>query len=161
MEHMQKTIRELIFQLDETIKNLPPGVFSAPSKSLAGASIGSHVHHIIEMYQSLLNGYDSGVVKYERRIIDKDTEILPVLATNRLELLMMELYKNNKDLVLVTGFDERSSGHKMDTNYYRELLYCFEHTIHHMALIRIAIIELTNMKLPGNFGVSLSTSLNH
>ena len=43
------------------------------------------------------------------------------------------------------------------TNYYRELAYNLEHTIHHMALIRVGIAEVSSLSVPENFGVAYST----
>jgi hypothetical protein len=45
----------------------------------------------------------------------------------------------------------------VSTNYYREVIYNLEHTIHHMALIRVGINELGNIDLPKDFGVAPST----
>jgi hypothetical protein len=45
----------------------------------------------------------------------------------------------------------------ISTNYFREVAYNIEHTIHHMALIRVGINETTNILLPENFGVASST----
>jgi hypothetical protein len=43
------------------------------------------------------------------------------------------------------------------SNYYREIAYNLEHTIHHMALIRVGINEVSMIELPQDFGVAYST----
>jgi len=43
------------------------------------------------------------------------------------------------------------------SNYYRELAYNLEHTIHHMALIRVGVNEVSSIELPVEFGVAYST----
>jgi hypothetical protein len=45
----------------------------------------------------------------------------------------------------------------MPTNYYREMAYNLEHTIHHMALIRTGINDVSRISVPENFGVAIST----
>ena len=46
---------------------------------------------------------------------------------------------------------------KIDSNYYRELLYNLEHCIHHQALIKVAVLKNENLKVDANFGVARST----
>ena len=72
--------------------------------------------------------------------------------------LIAEINKPDKPLQLVAdyGIDEKSTI-VAASNYNRELLYNIEHTVHHMALIRIGITELSSLSLPAAFGVAVST----
>jgi hypothetical protein len=47
---------------------------------------------------------------------------------------------------------------KMPTTVARELFYMLEHTVHHMAIIKMAVVnENLNIDIPENFGVANST----
>ena len=61
-------------------------------------------------------------------------------------------------MILEAGFAENSSDlNQIPTNYFREIAYNLEHAIHHMALIKIGINEVSDIILPQTFGVALST----
>jgi hypothetical protein len=43
------------------------------------------------------------------------------------------------------------------TTYYREVVYNTEHTIHHLALIKVAIIDMKLYIVDNDFGMAYST----
>ena len=53
--------------------------------------------------------------------------------------------------------DDSNELTRFHTNYYREVAYNLEHTIHHMALIKVGICEFTDILVPEGFGVAAST----
>ena len=60
--------------------------------------------------------------------------------------------------MLEATYDEHSDKFiNIATNYHREIAYNLEHTIHHMALIRVGLTEVAKIELPENFGVASST----
>jgi RNA-binding protein YhbY len=46
---------------------------------------------------------------------------------------------------------------EIESNYTRELLYNLEHSIHHQALIKVAILQNNSIIIDENFGVAHST----
>jgi hypothetical protein len=75
-----------------------------------------------------------------------------------LQTIYLNLGRPDKQLVLNASYDDHSTEPvSITTNYFREIAYNLEHTIHHMALIRVGINEVSTIELPENFGVASST----
>ena len=61
------------------------------------------------------------------------------------KLQLMATYQGDEQIHILTTFE-------------RELMYNIEHTIHHLAIIKIAIrLVAPHIRLPDNFGVAAST----
>jgi hypothetical protein len=152
-------VQKVFGQLAGSLCQLKPGEYVQPSKALSGHTIGQHVRHIIELFQSLENGYQQGVVNYEHRKRDKAIENDVELACHLLEQILTELSRPDKPLSLEASYGEdRAAPMVLSTNYYREIAYNLEHTIHHMALIRIGIGETgSDLVLPEEYGIASST----
>jgi adenosyl cobinamide kinase/adenosyl cobinamide phosphate guanylyltransferase len=72
--------------------------------------------------------------------------------------IRQSLDRPNKEIILVAeDYGEEMEPVSIITNYYREIAYNLEHTIHHMALIRVGVNEVSNILLPDEFGVAYST----
>jgi len=155
---LQQSVRNVFVQLSESLHHLSDEQYVQQSKTLFKATIGQHVRHIIELFVCLEAGYESGLVNYEKRkrdiLIEKNKDFAQVL----LQKIYNGLERPNKKLLLESNYDEHNiETITVATNYYREIIYNLEHTVHHMALIRVGINEVSNMKLPANFGVASST----
>lgn len=154
---LHNTIQSVLAELEEAIALMDDQQYVMKSKHLFGATIGQHVRHIIELFQCLVVGYDTGVVNYDKRKRDYRLE------NDRLEAIlflheMPELLGNsNKKITLQSSFGSEDECIEIDSNFVRELVYNLEHTIHHMALIRVGISELTDIIVPEKFGVAPST----
>jgi hypothetical protein len=155
---LQKTIQNVFVQLSETLDLLSAEQYVHPSKTLFNATIGQHTRHIIEMFICLEKGYDEGIVNYEKRPRDLKIETDKDFARSLLLSIYKDLNKVNKHMVLHTSYNEDSDQViSFQTNYHREVAYNLEHTIHHMALIKVGINELSDIQLPDGFGVATST----
>jgi hypothetical protein len=155
---LQLAVQNAFTQLSGSLEQLTPEQYTQPCDHLGHSTIGQHVRHIIEMFQCLEKGYASGTVNYEKRKRDSKIETDKSFAMNLLRDIHGGLVKANKDLVLEGVYNEDASDAMyFPTNYYREIVYNLEHTIHHMALIRVGLKELTSIELPENYGVASAT----
>ncbi len=155
---LQKAVNNVFVQLSASLADLSQEEYIQPSKTLFNNTIGQHVRHIIELFQCLENGYETGTVNYEKRKRDMVIEGSKQTALELLHKIHESLDRQNKELVLEATYDEHSGETiKLATNYFREIAYNLEHTIHHMALIRVGINEISSIQLPAEFGVASST----
>ncbi len=156
--HIQAAIHTVFTQLSATLSLLHPLQYVQPCTHLSQATIGQHTRHVIEMFQCLLLGYGSGSVNYEKRKRDPQIENDPFLAVELLQQISHGLQLANKPLLLEASYSETvAEPLVIETNYFREIAYNLEHTIHHMALIKVGILEVSDLELPESFGTAHST----
>lgn len=131
-----------------------PGVYTAPCHELSQATIGQHTRHVIELYQCLLAGYETGVVNYDDRKRNKLYETDIAEAISIIKEIQNKLQQPDKALQIVCGIEDM---HSIASNYHREVLYNLEHCIHHQALMRVALIATNGGSVSSEFGVAPST----
>jgi hypothetical protein len=139
----------------ELLRQLTNDEFTQKNPELSNATIGEHVRHIIELFGCLLNNYNYGLINYDDRKRDLLLQTDKNEAITILEKYLLELDKPNKELSLT--YNCFSTIELLQTNYYRELIYNLEHSIHHQALIKVALHNLPHIKIPSSFGVAPST----
>jgi len=155
---LQQAINNVFVQLTDTLKQLSAEQYKQPSKILFNATIGQHTRHIIELFMELDKGYETGTVNYEKRKRDYLIETDKDFAASLLFEIYNGLNKPDKELVLESNYDEHTNEViAIKSNYYREVIYNLEHTVHHMALIRVGVSEVSCIELPEGFGVASST----
>lgn len=155
---LQQAVNNVFVQLSGSLGLITQEEYAKPCVHLSNSSVGQHVRHIIEMFQCLENGYQSGTVNYENRKRDRQIETDKQFAIDLLKKIHDGLGKPDKGLALEGVYNDDSDQlMSFPTNYYREIVYNLEHTIHHMALIRVGLRELKNIELPESFGVASAT----
>jgi len=155
---IQAALKNIFMQLSESIKLLSDAEYTQPSNMLFNATIGQHVRHVIELFIELEKGYESGTVNYENRKRDYRIETDKALAALLLQSIYEAINRPDKKLLLEAAYNEDvAQVLTIETNYYREVMYNLEHTVHHMALIRVGINEVSALRLPEGFGVASST----
>jgi hypothetical protein len=155
---LQYAIKKVFVQLTSSLEMLSAEEYTQPSRILFNATIGQHVRHVVELFLCLNNGYESGTVNYEKRKRDYRIETDKELAAALLQEICTGLAKADRSLCLEFSCNKDSDELiTVATNYYREVIYNLEHTVHHMALIRVGINEVSSVELPGDFGMASST----
>lgn len=155
---LHNAVKTVFVQLSGTLEQLTAEQYIRPGKLLSQATIGQHVRHIIELFICLNNGYEKGTVNYDSRKRDQQIETDKEFAAAMLAGIYQQLDRPDKPLLLEACYDDSAeSTIIIPTNYYREIVYNLEHTVHHMALIRVGIIEVSEIQLPEGFGVASST----
>lgn len=155
---LKHPIQNVFVQLSESLNQLTDAEYTQPSNILFNATIGQHVRHIIELFLCLEKGYDESIVNYEKRKRDYRIETDKEFAASLLKDIYRGLSKPNKEMILeAEDYGDSAEIVSIPSNYYREIAYNLEHTIHHMALIRVGINEVSSVVLPDEFGVAYST----
>ena len=156
---LQQTNIQIITQLTDLLNDIESAVYKDALRPLHYSTMGQHVRHITEFYLCLLKGYKTGVVDYDARERNLLIEIDKDFTIETLEQVIQDLKRLNSDksLILKSSFGGDES---MDipTSFSRELTYLIEHTIHHLAIIKIGLNEVyPGIEISKNFGVAHST----
>jgi len=155
---LQEPIQTLLTQLQNVINGLTGGQYQQEIDTLSPSTIGQHTRHILEFYIELNQGYLTGIVNYDKRLRNRDIESDKNYAIQTITSIVATLDKPDRNLILQAAYgDSDVSQVSLATNYYRELAYNLEHTVHHIALIRIGIQAISDLQVPEAFGVSAAT----
>ena len=150
-----QSIKNNLSENIELLRQLTNEEFMQKNPELSNATIGEHMRHIIELFGCLLENYDYGLINYDDRKRDVLLQTDKNEAIAIIEKYLLELEKPNKPLSLTHSCF--SPIELLQTNYFRELIYNLEHSIHHQALIKVALHSLPHIKIPSTFGVAPST----
>ncbi len=161
MSQLTDACNAILDQLANAVQQLAEREFTHPSETLGGSSIGQHLRHTLEFFICLEQGYDMGLINYDKRAHDKliETDKQTALRViDRIRQFIMDQI-HDKPLLLEVGYDLNSGENvTVKTNYFRELTYNIEHAVHHMAIMKIGIREVAkHVLIPPDFGVAAST----
>jgi hypothetical protein len=141
---------------------IDPVAYQSPLELLSGSTIGQHTRHIIEFYSCLVEqSIDTvdPVINYAKRRRDHLIESQPDHAMNCVSELCNRLNDLDPQQICMLDCEEHGQGdYLVSSTVGRELIYNIEHTIHHLAIVKIALkVILPFIQLPEHFGVAPST----
>jgi hypothetical protein len=151
------TVRATVKDLVSALEQLTDRQYTMSCQTLSGSSVGQHVRHVVELFQCLVNGYATGAVNYDARPRNQAIATHKEVAAECLATIAHVIAHPDKPMLLETGMNSDDQPGIISTTYFREIVYNIEHAIHHMALIRIGITEVSDIRLPQEFGVAPST----
>lgn len=123
--------------------------------------IGAHIRHVHDHFKALHEGKKSGTVDYNRRNRNSqaETNIAICEAEHQWVLAAMsDAIPCNHALKVISEIDcfERNNT-EIPSSLDRELLYLINHTIHHVAIIKL-ILEHHRIDVPDYIGLAPSTA---
>jgi hypothetical protein len=151
---------DTFLQLRTIIEQLNEDEFSEKLELLNISSIGQHVRHVLEFYVCLSQGIQSGIVDYDQRVRNLSIETDPNYAMVILdELSNIFCCEEIEDTALINSIEYNGVSLIANSSVSRELIYLIEHSIHHYAIIGIALRSyFSHVIIPENFGVAYSTT---
>ncbi len=130
-------------QITTVLQNLPPEDYAAPLPVLNGGSLGKHFRHIIDFYLCLLRDVENSAVDYARRERNALLETSPNIAAQKMAEIARQVQKlEEQDALQVRAeFSSREGESRplYPTSVGRELMYAYDHALHHLAIIRIGL----------------------
>lgn len=150
-------LTEQLTVLKELLTVLKDEQYTHRINFLNDSTIGAHTRHIIELIQCLTKGYPNGKVDYINRERNLQTEQIRALAIKELTSITIQIKQADKKMELMAENQLSDSFTIISTTYFREIEYNKEHTIHHLALIKVALREMNLSIVNESFGVAYST----
>lgn len=153
--------KSVLSQLSKVISHLDGNDYSRPIPRLGNSTIGQHVRHTIEFFICMKEGISKGIINYDSRSRDLTIEKSPDAALAAISAVLEFLNTSDHSADLNLEIDYGMDGHAIQTlrtNFDRELAYNIEHAIHHMAILKIGIKEISpDTNIPEGFGIAVST----
>lgn len=154
-QKLKHEARSLLLDIAEMLNQLSYDEYSSAIPILGNSSLGEHVRHILEMFHQLNQGYQMGMVNYDKRERNKQIQTDIDYAIEFIACLIAELNKADKELLLSSAYAEQNQSIK--SSYNRELIYSIEHCVHHQALLKVGLQALKLDLVSDTFGLAKST----
>ncbi len=152
----------LLEQAIGQIERLDDEVYANTNSLSPRGSIGGHLRHILDSYQSFLVGIQSGRINYNLRKRDPLTEQDRFYAVQRISATIAGLRSislDHRPLLVCTENDGVSEPLWSESSVLRELDFLQSHTVHHYSLVAM-LLRLHEIEPGEEFGVAPST-LSH
>lgn len=155
----KEAITAITGQITELLNQFTPFEYRKPLDEYDGSSIGQHFRHILEFFQCLQQGIGDGQVDYAARKRNLLYEDNPALAAEAFHdfTKQIEVYPDTMPLSVCAEFGSDTRPVYVST-VGRELLFIYDHAIHHLAIIKIGLnCQFPHIRAGKNLGVSPST----
>lgn len=151
----------ILDQLANLVSDIHEEDFTRPCDALSHSTVGQHLRHTLEFFICFEQGFQTGIINYDKRAHDKLIETDKFIAQSTIVRIsdFVKGLQQDKLLKLEVGYDlDKEEFITIDTTATRELVYNIEHAVHHMAIIKIGVREIASyVSLPKEFGIAAST----
>jgi hypothetical protein len=150
-------------QAENLLRRLPDELYVRSAGGPVPQRASSHLRHVVEFYEALLNGLAGGEIDYDRRQRDQALENSRFAALQKIRTTVEKLHRlkcaDGQQMIWTRIEDAADSGLEeqwMPSSLARELQFARSHTIHHFALIS-GILRSFDFEPGAEFGVAPST----
>lgn len=157
MTNLWNSAHSILCEARELVGRLNIEEFNTYHGNCYHGSIGGHIRHCAQHFESFKNGFHSRTIDYETRERGNLLESDPRQATLVISDLaawfgekMTEIEENGPIRIVI------QDGEIIDSTIARELQFLVSHTIHHFAIINIMCHSL-GVQVNSKFGVAPST----
>ncbi|MEH6449708.1 MAG: DinB family protein [Oleispira sp.] len=153
---------EILHELVQLIQQLDDDSYRCPPQPLFNSPIGSHVRHILDIYQALILEQHN-LIDYDLRRRGNDVETKRVAALKELieiENWLMALKEEQFSEVKIVKTEvclSQQESMNFTSTLGRELCFASSHVTHHLALI-VAIARSMNIQVNGQLGIAPATA---
>ena len=152
---------QLIDQIIEIIDVVPTTSYADPLEVFGGSTYGKHFRHIYDFFNCLVEQCGCQKVDYALRMRNEAIETSQETAISHFseikktmadlcEEAPLEVYA---DFAMING--ERP---KVQTSIGREIMYAYDHAVHHLAIVKIGLrTQFPDLEINNNIGVAAST----
>lgn len=157
--HLIELNRELLRQALELLAAIDDHLYTQPMPHLMSSSIGAQFRHVLEFYECFLHGLSNRHIDYNARRRDRSVESSRTVAMERLAEAREKLAAVNaysEATVWVRMEDAQPGDGHLTSSIARELNALTSHTIHHYAVIAVALRAI-GRTVDRQFGVAPST----
>lgn len=146
-------------QIRHVLEQLDPHEYRRQLPEFDGSTLGQHFRHILEFFQCLEQGVQSGTVDYaarERNLLYEDSPNLTATAfASFADALPSFNACDNIEIRAEFGGRDRPA---YTSTVGRELMFVYDHAIHHLAIIKIGLLcHFPHVRADKDLGVSPST----
>lgn len=155
---LKEISKKQLFELKSILNQVKDSDYSKNLVILENGTLGRHIRHVLEFYECLFISNSGDTVCYDDRKRNLLLEENVRFASDYIDEIMdqLEQVNINKRLLLKSKYEVGEI--IMESSLFREITYNIEHTVHHLAIIRIAISsELKYIDLSSTFGYAEST----
>lgn len=136
--------------------------YSQSLTTFNGSSVGQHIRHIIDFYLCLINGLEVANINYDHRERNPNIEKDCLTAKNMIRIVASKVQKVDieQQVMVCSSFvaDENIALKSISSSVGRELMYAYDHAIHHLAMIKIGMkIHFPEIPISNDLGVAPST----
>lgn len=153
--------QDILIRMISLLEALDNQTYAQPLEIFKGSSIGQHFRHILDFYLCLIKGINAGTVDYANR--DRNP-----LAESDVQYTKQAFYEVSEAIEQFTEAQNIKvrgdfSAHDIErpellSSIGREMMFAYDHAIHHLAMIKIGIdIVMPQLNIDNNIGVAPST----